>query len=252
MVAAAPVTAQGVCAGRRTWREREAGVRAATSAQTEPINALSHRFLADVSGAQAAAESGLGEQEFRARVSGSPRLTGLGYGQLLVAGGALKRDVWEKSFGEMARELQLGEYVPSKAAGLSRPATTAGPGSGRASLVKPAGIISADPKEILKSARTIFVMSSTVYLKPDQLENEMSKLPGFKDAGLVFVRDARVADVKIELDRPVFTYTFTFVVTSTETSVLVMSGKVKAFDGNFAAPKIAKEILKQIQVAKSR
>ena len=229
---------------------KEAGVRAATSAQTEPINALSRRFFADVSGAQAAAESGLDEQEFRARVSASARLNGLGYGQLLVAGGALKRDVWEKSFGEMARELQLGEYVPSKAVGLNRPATTAGPGSGRASLVKPAGIISADPKEILKSARTIFVMSSTVYLKPDQLENEMSKLPGFKEAGLVFVRDARVADLKIGLDRPVFTYTFTFVVTSTETSVLVMSGKVKAFDGNFAAPKIAGEILKGIQAAR--
>jgi hypothetical protein len=94
-------------------------------------------------------------------------------------------------------------------------------------------------------------MSSTVYLKPDQLENELSKLPGFKEAGLVFVRDARAADLKIELDRPVFTYTFTYTVTSMETSVLVMSGKVTAFDGNFAAPKIAIEILKRIQAARS-
>jgi mono/diheme cytochrome c family protein len=238
--------------GRFEAAVKQAGVRAATSAQTEPINALSHRFFADISEGQAAAETGLDEQEFRARVSGSPRLTGLGYGQLLVAGGALKRDVWERNFGDMAQELQLGEYVPSKAVSLRRPATVAGFGPGRASLVKPLGIISADPKEILKQARTIFVMSSTVYLKPDQLENEMSKVAGFKDAGLVFVRDPRAADLKIELDRPVFTYTFTFVVTSTETSVLVMSGKVKAFDGNFAAPKIAGEILKGIQAARGR
>jgi hypothetical protein len=230
---------------------RAAAVRAATSAQAEPINALSRRFFADVPEPQAAAETGLDEQEFRARVSGSSRLTGLGFGQLLVANGAIKRDVWEQNFGETARELQLGDYVPSKGLVLGRPATALAPGSRRASLARPAGITSADPNDILRSARTIFVMSSTVYLKPDQLENEMSKLPGFKEAGLVFVRDPRAADLKIELDRPVFTYTFTFVLTSTETSVVAMSGKVTAFDGNFAAPKIAEQIVKRIQAARS-
>jgi hypothetical protein len=194
------------------------------------------------------------ETEFRARVRGNARLISLGYGQLLVPGGAMRRDVWETDFGDTVRELQLGDYVPSRAILRGRTVTLAPravAGGSRASLGRPAGIISADPKEILKSARTIFVMSRTVYLKPDQLENDLSKLPGFKEAGLVFVRDVRTADLKIELDRPVFTYTFTFALTSTETSVLVMSGKVTAFDGNFAAPKIAKEILKQIQAARS-
>jgi mono/diheme cytochrome c family protein len=231
---------------------RMAGVRAATSAQSEPISALSRRFLADVSEAQAAAEAGLDEREFRARVTASGRLISLGYGQLLVPNAGIKRDVWENNFGELVRELQLGDYVPSKAIISSRSKALSAPttGQGRTSLVKPTGIISADPNEILRSARTIFVMSSTVYLKPDQLENDLGKLAGFKAAGLVFVRDARAADLKIELDRPVFTYTFTYVITSTETSVLVMSGKVTAFDGNYAAPKIADQILKRIQDAR--
>lgn len=49
----------------------------------------------------------------------------------------------------------------------------------------------------------------------------------------------------IDLDRPVFTYTFTFSVTNPETSVLVIYGKGTAFDGNFAAPKIVSELLKR-------
>jgi hypothetical protein len=233
---------------------RKAGGSAASSPQTEPINALSRRFLADVSQAQAAAETGLEEPEFRARMNRSNRLIALGYGQLLVPNGGIKRDVWESNFGETVRELQLGNYLPSKAIVLSRLNTGSWPatiGQGRASLARPAGIASADPSDILRSARTIFVRSSTVYLKPDQLENDLGKLPGFKAAGLVFVRDARSADLKIELDRPVFTYTFTYVVTSTETSVLVMSGKVTAFDGNYAAPKIAEQIMKRIQATRS-
>ena len=47
-----------------------------------------------------------------------------------------------------------------------------------------------------------------------------------------------------------FTYTFTFSVTDPETSVLVTNGKVTAFDGTFAAPKIAGELLKRMTTAR--
>ncbi len=68
---------------------------------------------------------------------------------------------------------------------------------------------------------------------------------------LMIVKDARVADLRIDLDRPLFTYTFTFSVSNPETSLVLKNGKVTAFDGNFAAPKIAKEILKRLQEARS-
>ena len=61
--------------------------------------------------------------------------------------------------------------------------------------------------------------------------------PEFAAMGLVLVRDMKAADLIIDLDRPVFTYTFTFSVTNPESSVLVTNGKVTAFDGNLAAPK---------------
>jgi hypothetical protein len=87
-------------------------------------------------------------------------------------------------------------------------------------------------------------------LNPAQLENELRERPEFQQMELIIVRDAKLADIKIELGRPLFTYTFTFTVTNPETSILLTSGKVKAFDGNFAAPKIAKELLKRFQAAR--
>jgi hypothetical protein len=103
---------------------------------------------------------------------------------------------------------------------------------------------------MLKSARTIFIRSKTIFLTPDQLEIELRKRPELQQLELTIVRDSRLADLKIELGRPLFTYTFTFAVTSSETSILLTSGKVTAFDGNFAAPRIAKELLKRIQAAR--
>ena len=67
----------------------------------------------------------------------------------------------------------------------------------------------------------------------------------------MIVKDPNIADLMVDLDRPVFTYTFTFTVSSSQTSVLLMSGRVTAFDGNFASPKIAKEMLKQLGSALS-
>jgi mono/diheme cytochrome c family protein len=112
-----------------------------------------------------------------------------------------------------------------------------------------------DPNSLLlklvdRGEMPIFVMSRTVYLKPDQLEHELGNLPEFRDLKLMIVKDRRAADLKVELDRPVFTYTFTWTVTSEETSILVFTGKTIAFDGNFAAPKIAKDIIRRIKAAR--
>src|SRR5262249_29264900 len=183
-----------VAADDRRFEEalKQAGVQPAGTSQTEPISALSRRFLADVSEVQAAAETGLEEEEFRARTGGSARLIALGYGQLLVPRGAIKRDAWEKNFGDTVRELQLGAYIPGRSIPRNRSTALAvTPGGRGIDSLKPTGIAAAGPIEILRSARTIFVMSRTVYLKPDQLENDMSKQPGFKEAGLLFVRDGR-------------------------------------------------------------
>ncbi|HLG12909.1 MAG TPA: hypothetical protein VJH03_00075 [Blastocatellia bacterium] len=236
----------------------QAGARS-PNVQAEPINALARRFNAEVTASQAAGELGLDVRDFVARVRRSAALVALGYGQFLVPDGALKRDAWERDFGLIVRELELGESV-SVARIETRPAFQSGPGV-RAQV--PAGgdfnrvlsrsvAVNTNPADLMRSARTLFVRSETMFLKPDQLEHELKKRPGFDALGLVIVADPEVADMTINLDRPLFTYTFTFTVRSSQTSVLLFSGKVTAFNGNFAAPKIAKELLKRLGAARAQ
>jgi hypothetical protein len=220
---------------------QQTGAAVSRNPQTEPVNAASQRFLSELSAEQAASETGLEMKEFQSRVRRSARLVASGFGQLLVEGGGIKRDVWEKSFGELARELEIGEFTPARLI-ISR-------GNG-AQPFRP-NLSSADPTEILRAARTIFISSMTVFLKPEQLEAELRKRPEFQSLGLTIIKDSRAADLRVALDRPLFTYTFTYSVTGAERSIQATSGKVTAFDGNFAAPKIAKEILKRLQEARS-
>lgn len=210
----------------------------------EPINALARRFAAELPLSQAAAEAGLEPADFQERVRRSGRLAQLGYAQLLVPGGAMKRDAWERHFDEMALELGLGRLVSRPALGARNYLTSV------VNRLTPTPVIGANPESILRAARTISVSSMTMFLKPDQLEDELRKRPEFEAMGLAIVKDPTKADLMIALDRPVFTYTFTYSMSSADTRVVVMSGKVIAFDGNFAAPRIAKDLIKRFRAAR--
>ncbi len=216
----------------------------ASSPQQEPINALARRFVADLALGQAAAEAGLEPAEFRERLSRSARLSQLGYSQLLVPGGAIKRDAWDRNFDELVAELGLGRPV-ARPTSLARNASASN--AERFTRLPPSV---ANAESILQRARTVSISSMTVFLKPDQLAVELRQQPEFNGMGLTIVKDAAKADLMIDLDRPLFTYTFTYSVSSADTRVVVTSGKVTAFDGNFAARKIAKELMKRIQSAR--
>ncbi len=227
-----------------------------TSAITEPINQLARRFASDLSVAQAAAEAGMRADEFQERLRASAQLIASGFGQLLAARGGIKRDQWEKNFGAVVREMRLGDALTDQTVSRATFTATASPGSqsfNRDFNREPrrSDAINANPVEIMKTARTIFVWSGTVYLNADRFEDELRKRPEFQAMGLVIVKEQRLADLEIDLGRPLFTFTFTYNVTSPAASILVTSGKVTAFDGGGAAPKIAKELLKRIQAART-
>ncbi|HEY7911515.1 MAG TPA: hypothetical protein VIG62_06350 [Blastocatellia bacterium] len=231
-------------------RERfEAALRqtggASGNAMTEPINALARRHDSDLTVAGAAAEVGMQPGEFQERLRASAHLISLGFGQLLATSGGIKRDSWEKSFGEVARELRIGNHAPVENLSFAQR-----PVRGINREVSRADILSADPADILKSARTLHVWSGTVYLNSDRFEDELRKRPEFRALGLIIVKDQRLADLTIKLGRPLFTFNFTYNVTHTKSSMMVTSGKVTAFDGGSAAPKIAKEFLKQVRAAR--
>jgi len=104
-------------------------------------------------------------------------------------------------------------------------------------------VANADPKQLLRSAKTAIIHTRTAFFTPETLEREFLKQDGNKGLGLVLVNDPRVADLAITIDRPLFTYTFTYAITDARTSVVLDTGKVTAIDGNSAAGKIAKELI---------
>ena len=58
------------------------------------------------------------------------------------------------------------------------------------------------------------------------------------------------ADTEIEIDRPLFTFTFTYKIINRSTGILLATGKVNAIDGNAAAPMLAERIIEDIRKAR--
>jgi hypothetical protein len=107
-----------------------------------------------------------------------------------------------------------------------------------------AAIAGTDPKQILKDARTIFIWSKTTFLTVDTLERALTKEKDWPKLGLTIVKDQRVADLLIAVDRPLFTYIHTFTLSDKKTSILLGSGQVTAFDGTIASGGLADDIVK--------
>jgi hypothetical protein len=107
-----------------------------------------------------------------------------------------------------------------------------------------AAIAGSDPKQILKNARTVYIHSKTAFLTVDTLERALSLEKNWPKLGLTVVQDQRVADLLIEVDRPLFTYVHTFVLVDKATSIVLGSGKVTALDGTIASNGLAKDIIK--------
>ena len=107
-----------------------------------------------------------------------------------------------------------------------------------------AAIAGTDPKQLLKNAKTIYIRSKTAFLTVDTLDRALAKQKDWDKLGLTIVQDPRVADLFIEIDRPLFTYVHTFVISDKKTSIVLGSGKVTAFDGTIASGGLAKDIVK--------
>lgn len=118
---------------------------------------------------------------------------------------------------------------------------------------KSARIAAKSPRSLLGSARTIFVSSNTSYFEPVQLQNALRKRSEFEVWGLAILDGwdkHNIADMIVEVDRPLFTFTFTYKITDRSTGILLSSGKITAFDGNAAAPLLAERIAEDIKKAR--
>lgn len=118
---------------------------------------------------------------------------------------------------------------------------------------KSARIASRSPRALLGRAQTVFVDSDTSYFEPVQLQNALRKRTEFEawEMAIIDGWDKRqVADIIVSIDRPIFTFTFTYKITDRANGILLASGKLDAFDGNAAAPLLAERIIKDIKEAR--
>ena len=116
-----------------------------------------------------------------------------------------------------------------------------------------ARIAETSPRALLSRARTAYVDSDTSFFESVQLQNALRKRDEIDTWQMVMVDgwDKRnIADVIIAIDRPLFTYTFTYKITHRSTGIILATGKVTAFDGNAAAPKLAERIVEEVRKAK--
>lgn len=90
----------------------------------------------------------------------------------------------------------------------------------------------------------------TIYLEPQQIETGLRQRPAFKPLGLAIVKDEQMADIRIEISRSEFSFNYACTVTNPRTSIVVASGSGTAWKGDFAAPRITQEILKEILAAR--
>jgi hypothetical protein len=116
-----------------------------------------------------------------------------------------------------------------------------------------ARIAASRPHALLNKARTFYIQSSTEFFEAVQMQNELRKREEFDRWQMAIIdswekRD--VADAIIEVDRPLFTYTFTYKITDRGSGMIIATGKVTAFDGNLAAPQLAERVIEEIKKAR--
>jgi len=104
-----------------------------------------------------------------------------------------------------------------------------------------------DPATILRTARTVFIRSKTIYVKDSEVENALRKRAEFQAWGMTITRDEGQADLLIEVERKLFTKRFVFTVIDPRTLVVVTGGKARSIIfGDTIAHKVAEKFVRRL------
>jgi len=117
-----------------------------------------------------------------------------------------------------------------------------------------------DRSQILKNARTIVICSETEFLTSATLDRALMRQTDWDKLGLSIVSDScydnprvskpRPDELKLQIDRVIFTHIHTYVLTDKATGFVLASGRVRAFDGVVASGPMAEQIVKVLTAAR--
>jgi len=101
----------------------------------------------------------------------------------------------------------------------------------------------------LRSAKLIFVKSSSALVGNSVIEDKLQKRPEFSQLGLVITRNEQAADLILEVHHDRFTkYVYTAV--DPRSNIVVASGKLSSLGGTVAG-KVAERFLKEVMKARA-
>ena len=105
-----------------------------------------------------------------------------------------------------------------------------------------------DPVASLRSAKLIYVRSSSILVGNSVIEEKLQKRPEFSQLGLAITRDPDAADLILEVHHDLFTkYVYTAV--DARSNIVVAGGKLSSLGGTVAG-KVAERFLKQVMKAR--
>lgn len=106
-----------------------------------------------------------------------------------------------------------------------------------------------DPVASLRSAKLIYVKSSSILVGTSVIEEKLQKRAEFSQMGLVITRNLNDADLILEVHHDRLTkYVYTAI--DTRYDIVVASGKLSSLGGTVAG-KVAKRFLKQVMKARA-
>jgi len=107
------------------------------------------------------------------------------------------------------------------------------------------------PIAALAKARTLRVTTKTTFFNPFVLQKELLDNMEFRLLGLSVVNGYKGGELLVTVNRPLFTYDWTYSVSDSHTGIVLATGKVTAMDGARAAKGIAKKLVQEFEKARA-
>jgi hypothetical protein len=103
----------------------------------------------------------------------------------------------------------------------------------------------------LAKARTLRVITKTVFFNPSVLQEDLTDDSEFRILGLSVANSFRGAELLVTVNRPLFTYDWTYSVNDPQTGAVLATGKVTAMDGARAAKGISRKLVQEFEKARA-
>lgn len=103
----------------------------------------------------------------------------------------------------------------------------------------------------LATARIILVVSQTAFVKQAEIEKAFFSRKEFEEWGLELTRDARDADVVLEVKRAAFQSNFPYSLIENRTKLVLAAGEVNSLAGTVAG-RVSSQVIEKIKAARER